>query len=41
MSDFVMLYDASSSIDRANNQKMIDFVKQFLDFIEIDKTDNR
>ncbi|KAF8365399.1 hypothetical protein PRIPAC_83228 [Pristionchus pacificus] len=39
--DYVMLYDVSSSISESNRGLMIDFVKSFLDFIDLDNTDNR
>ncbi|KAF8355165.1 hypothetical protein PRIPAC_96788 [Pristionchus pacificus] len=38
--DYVMLYDISSSINRTENAQMIDFVSSFLDFIDIDNIKN-
>lgn len=36
-----MLYDVSGSISKESDMKMINFVSLLLDFIEIDKSDNR
>lgn len=41
VSDYVMLYDISSSINRTENAQMIDFVSSFLDFIDIDNIKNQ
>lgn len=36
-----MLYDISSSINKRENAQMVDFVSSFLDFIDIDNTNNQ
>lgn len=39
--DYVMLYDVSESIKEKQISLMIDFVSDFLKFIDIDNSDNR
>ncbi|KAF8385051.1 hypothetical protein PRIPAC_74193, partial [Pristionchus pacificus] len=39
--DFVMLLDISASISKEDFLKMINFISEFLTFIDVDRTENR